>query len=157
MANSFVNRGVKVSVSILIVAVITAGLIPSAIGGFTEDNKDIKTQSVDNTTTVSVLESTVTNVDETGDTVDLKLNKTGESYNSTQSISLNSTTTYTYDGENMGVTLTEIQDSQTVTLEYVYSSGFGWDNASKSLFLIIPLFLILAILMYAVRYAKMYQ
>lgn len=147
--------GANKAIAVLVVAVLVASTIPTAIGAFASDRTDTNTQTVGNQTSVSVLESNVTNVETTGNNATIKLTKKDGTYSESNVIDESNTTTYTYSGENIDVTLDSVVDSNTVKVTYSYPNSFGWNSASAALYAIIPIFLILAILLFTIKYSDL--
>ncbi|MFP4017838.1 MAG: hypothetical protein ACLFUH_01180 [Bacteroidales bacterium] len=130
-------------------------MLPPAVGSFSEDYTETQTQSLDEQYAVNTLNSTVTEIDSSEETATIEINDTETDGDPiTETIDEDANATYAFDNGDVTVTLTEIEDDDTVMLKYQMDNTFGWGDGAAQLFGFIPLFLILAALLFVVSYVR---
>lgn len=148
------NKGITIAVAVLVTALLAAFLAPIAIDAFNEpaSNTISHTEGVTYEVTTN-LNSTATTVDATNSEVTIELNDTAENTVVSNTVANGSTTTYNMPGGDVNVTVDNIEDSTNATVTYHYPDDYGWSGGASSLWGLIPLFLVLVLLFFAVSAA----
>jgi cytoskeletal protein RodZ len=147
------KKGVSLAVGILVFGLMVAYLLPVAITPMNQDSVDTYNQTVNNSVSVTgPLESNVTNVDDTGNTVSLTLENTdtGDSA-SVSSLSEGSSQEVTVSGGSINVTHDSVTSANSSQITYEYPTDYGWGNGSSALFNLLPIFFVVGVFLFAVR------
>lgn len=144
------NRGMKIAMAILIGGLLLAVLLPTAIGSFYEQDSSTIMQSEGESYHFKIVNSTVDTVDDTNNDVDFTFYERSGNDSTTATIAVGSTNTVTFTDGSVDVTVNSINSSTDANITYEASKTAGMSDMASSLFLLIPLFLILIAVMYVV-------
>jgi hypothetical protein len=151
---SMMDRGMQLAIGILVVGVLVAFLLPTAINSFNEQESQTIVQQENETVNVTAkLDSEATNIDSTGSEVTLELNDTSTGSSVSKTISENSNATYDLNNGEVTVNVTSINSDTEAELNYNYDSTYGWNDGSAQLYNLLPLFFILIVLFFVVGVA----
>ncbi|WP_292484207.1 hypothetical protein [Methanohalobium sp.] len=149
------KKGVGIAITILVVGIIVANVLPLAIGELNTDTKSatITQNEEQNYNVVENVYSNATDINKTGEEITFVINDTDTAGSKTVTISNQTTQTITMDDGDINVTVDSIADTTTATVTYGYPKEYGWSSGQKSLFGILPLFFVIAVVLWVVRYA----
>lgn len=155
MAKQKVKAMVGVVLALVIAGVLIGYLLPIGINSVEQPETINQTQDVSVTYEIDAqLNSTVTSVN---DGVNATVELYDESSDTTQSqtIDVGNTATYSLPGGDVNVTVNSATagSPDTADLTYEVPNDFGWDDSAKSLFGLLPLFLVLVPLVVVVGWA----
>jgi hypothetical protein len=155
MAKQMANKMVGVIIALVIGGILIGYLLPVGIGAVNSPTNETLTQDVGSTYGIASgqINTTVTSVtDGTDATVELEHVEDGTTESNT--VNVGSTTEYSLPGGDVNVTVSEANSgtpgNATVTYEY---SEYGWSDGAKSLYGLMPLFLVLVPLVVVVGWA----
>ena len=151
---NMLKKGSDMAVAVLVVGLLVAFLLPAAISGF-NDTQETTIEMEEGTEyhVTSTLNATATNVTEgTEATYELTDSDTGETV--TQTVDVGATESVTINDETVDITLDETPTATTAVTTFAYPPDYGWSSGSSSMFGLIPLFLILAVLLYVVKMSR---
>jgi hypothetical protein len=155
MAKQKVKAMVGVVIALVIAGVLVGYLLPIGINSVTQSETINQTQDVGTTYEIDAqLNSTVTSVSAgVNATVELYDESSGTAQS--QIIDVGSTATYDLPGGDVNVTVNSASSGSpdTADLTYEVPNDFGWDDGAKSLFGLLPLFLVLVPLIVVVGWA----
>lgn len=147
--SNFMRNGVALAVGVLVVGILVAFTLPIAINAMNDPSIDSYNQSVGSTIEVTnnlngTLDSTNAGVNAT-----ITLNDTKENVQKTVTVN---------DGANKTVTMpngdvvvhNDVSRASSADLRYEYPQDYGWGGAESSLFGLLPLFFVIAILLLVV-------
>lgn len=155
MAGKFMDKGVALAVTVLVVGILAAFLLPISIDTMNSPDNVELNQSVGNEQEVTAnLNAEVTNIDSTNNDIDVTLRDTKAGVNkSVANLSVGSNATLSMPDGDVTITNNE-QGTDYALVNYEHPKDYGWSNGSQGLWGIIPMFFVLAILLLAVRKAK---
>lgn len=145
------QKGMQIGMAILVGAVLIAVLMPTAIGAFYEEDSETIIQEENESYEFKFVNSTVTEVDDTDNEVSFDFEELGGDATDSSTISEDETYTLDLDGKEGDITVNEINSSTDANVTYEAERTAGMDGIVKSLFMLIPLFLVLMAVMYAVK------
>lgn len=144
------DKTVKLVVGLFVAALMAAFLLPIAIGAVTDPDTVTQTQDVGETIT---LQGDLT---ATLDAVNDNTNATYTVANDADSVSTTvnegATNTITVDGHEVSVTL-DSTTATTATTTYEWPITYGWGSAASSLWLVLPILMVLSIFLFFVGMA----
>lgn len=149
----FTSRGTQIAIGVLVMGLLTAFLLPAAISPIAEDRTATIQHTTGNTSEVTgTLEATVTNVDTTNNAITVELaDKTSNNTATVSALNEGANQTVTLSGEEITVHNDKITSSNSATVTYTYPETFGWGGGATSLYYILPIFFVLAILLFVVN------
>lgn len=155
MNGKFMDKGVALAVTVLVVGILSAFLLPISIDTMNAPDNTELNQSVGNSAEVTAnLNAEVTNIDSTNNDIDVTLRDTKSDVNkSVTNLSVGANTTVAMPDGDVTIENKE-QGTDYAIVGYEYPKDYGWSNGSQGLWGIIPMFFVLAILLLAVRKAK---
>lgn len=146
-----IEKGVTLAVGVLVVGILVAFLLPTAIGAFNSDTSQTEIQQEDTTYQIGAsLEANATDINSTSNEVTLELNDTSTAGTTTKTISEGNNATYSLNNGDVNVTVDSVNSDTEAQITYDYESTFGWDNGPAQLFNLLPLFFVLVILMFVI-------
>lgn len=142
-------KGILTLVIGLVIAGLVIGLVfPIGMNSLHSDN--VSTYTLDEGETVNAepyLNITLDDVDDPGDTVNLTLNDTkNDATYTVTDLALNSSKEFDTDLGNVTVKFTDKVDSTTAKIQVTTGSDFGWNESERSIYQVLGIFLILAII-----------
>lgn len=151
---SMMDRGMQLAIGVLVVGVLVAFLLPTAINSFNEQESNTIVQQENETVNVTAkLDSEASNIDSTNDEVTLVLNDTSQTGTTSKTIQEGTNATYDLNNGKVTVNVTSINSDTEAELNYNYDSTFGWNDGSSQLYNLLPLFFILIVLFFVVGVA----
>lgn len=143
------KNGTKIVVGFAIIAILGATMLPVVLNNFNGPTEVVKTQDNGTTTEIGIVNSTVTNVDDVGNTATIELNDTETSTAPiSKQIDNGTSVTYSLDKGDWNVTLQNIVDADTVEVKYEYPQDYSWGNGTSALYFLMPIFFLLVIILY---------
>jgi hypothetical protein len=147
------RKAMKLVVGLLVFGLLTAFLLPVAIGAISGDETTSITQTSGDTTEVQpdlsvTLDSVTADTDAT-----YTVNANGSTA-TTSALTSGSSETVTVDGVEVTVTPTNI-DGSTVTTDVAYPTSYGWGTGAGAMWGLLPVIIVLAAFLYLVGYALM--
>lgn len=156
MSNKFVNQGVAIAVGILVVGILVAFTLPIAINGMTDADSNTFNQSVGETVEVTNnLNAALDSSNATTGDITVTLNDTDVNSAKTLTVSQGQNSTVSMPDGDVTVYNQEAR-ANSADIKYEYPKDYGWNNSSSSLYGLLPLFFVLAILLFVVRKATSY-
>lgn len=155
MARQKVKAMVGVVLALVIAGVLIGYLLPIGINSVEQPETINQTQDVSTTYEIDAqLNSTVTAVSD-GANATVELTDLSSSTTQSQTIDVGSTASYDLPGGTVNVTVNSATAGSpgTADLTYEVPNDFGWDGGAKSLFGLLPLFLVLVPLVVVVGWA----
>lgn len=147
------RQGITLIVAILLIALLSAFLLPIALNNLNADN----TLSVNQTeaTTVqlgSQLNATLDAVDDGTNTINVTVTdiNAGTSDSATN-IAQGANATVTVEGETITINNDEVHDATHATITYEWSKTYGWSTGETALFGLLGIFFILGIVLFVVK------
>lgn len=154
MNGKFMDKGVALAVTVLVVGILAAFLLPISIDTMNAPQNSELNQSVGNSMEVTAnLNAEVTAIDNTNNNIDVTLRDTKSDVNKSVTVGSGTNTTVAMPDGDVIVENKE-QSTDYAIVGYEYPKDYGWTNGSQGLWNIIPMFFVLAILLMAIRYAK---
>lgn len=148
--SKFMQKGVGMTVGILVVGILVAFTLPLAINGMNDPESNTYTQNVSDTVEIGAqLEATLDSTDSANGTATVTLNDTKAGSTSTVTVSEGQNKTVAMPDGDVTVHNKNVTTSDA-TLQYDRPKDYNWDNASSNMFGLLPLFFVLAILLYVV-------
>lgn len=152
------RSGVSLAVAVLVVAIMVAVTMPVALNNLSEPASTSFTGvSEGNTVDVAAgLNATLDNVTNSTSPSTINVTVTDTDTGSTSSVTNldeGNSSTVTLEGEDINVTNDNVSDGSTADFTVAYPIGYGWGSGAKSMFDLIPLFLMLAIVIFFVGIA----
>lgn len=155
MADKKIKQGVSLIVAIMVAGLLVAFIGPVALDAFNDDRSDTLTQTEgDEYILTGSYNTTLTDVSQTGSTIDVLINETDSNTTGTISgLAEGANETVTVDGDDFNVTNDEVANDTVATVTYEYPTDAGWSTAEAALFGIVALLLLVAIALYVVAMA----
>lgn len=151
------DKGIAIAIGVLVVGILVAFMLPTAIASFQEDSTDTLTQEENEAYNVTAkLESNATNIDATGSQVTLELNDTSTSGTESNTISEGENATYNLNNGDVTVNVSSVNSDTEAELTYNYDKTYGWDDGSSQLYNLLPLFFILIVVFFVVGVAMIH-
>lgn len=155
MAKQMANKMVGVIIALVIGGILIGYLLPVGIGAVNSSTNETVDHEISVTEQIASGEvnATVTNVID-GASADVELEHVEDGTTVTNTVSVNTPTEFSLPGGDVNVTVqsasTGTPDTATVSYEY---KNYGWSDGSKSLYGLLPLFLVLVPLVVVVGWA----
>lgn len=152
------SKGVSIIIGILVIGLIVAFLLPTAIDEFNNDDSfDLTVDSGNNTIIKSGLNVTVNSTDTTGsqdpDNATITIRDTTRDEKETNTVDNGTATTYsTFTGGDINVSVTNVTSS-SATFTVDVPSEFLFDDGTQSMYNLIPLLLMLSVLLFVITFA----
>lgn len=148
------KQAVGIIIPIFLVALLASFLFPVVIGAMSGAEEATHNQSVGETMELQPgLNATLDSVDTTADSATYTINASGDTATATVDNGTNSTVTV--DGADVTIGVENVEtDSATATFDY--PRDYGWGGAASSLWVILPLLIVLALFLYVVGMATDY-
>jgi len=140
---------VTIMVALAVVALIGGVLIPIGLNSINEDRTTELNQSVSDTYEIGAFNSTVT-ATTSGTDATVELGYSGETISNT--VNVGSTQTYSFTDGSVDVTVVSAESS-IATVNYTYSSDFGYSDGATSIWGILDLIVVLAVFMFVIGIA----
>ncbi len=149
---SFKTGGLAVIVGLLIIAVIAAFLIPTAVTELSGDETTTIDQDEGQTVLLKPqLNATLNDVDDGDSSINVTLADTTTNNSvSATSIAVGANETVTLETYDITINNTANVDTDTATIRYEYPRDYGWDSGASSIFGLIPLLLVLVFLLFVI-------
>ncbi len=145
------NRAVKLVVTLTVIGLMVAFLLPVAIGAVSGPDSTTITQDTTETTELkNGLNATLDSVDTTADTASYTITANGDS--TTATVDNGTSTTVTVDGADVTISPESISTGQATT-EYEYPTTYGWGTGASAMWAIIPVMIVLAAFLFIVGVA----
>lgn len=146
------RTAVMLVVGLLVAAVIGAVMIPVAIDSIEGDETNTLAQDTGTVYDVNgELTSTVTDTT-AGTSATVELNDTRTAGTTSNTVSVDSTTTYAMDGGDVNVTVDEA-NAGNATVSYAYDRDYAYSDGAQSLWGILGLAIVLALVLFLLREA----
>ena len=145
------RKGVGAIVALFVAGLLVAFLLPIAVGAIA--GPDTATYEQEETETVTLtgdLEATLDSTDDTEETATYTVSN--DEGSDTVTVDLGATETATIGDTEVDVTLDTVTASSATTT-YEYPTTYGWGDAVTSLWVILPLIVVLVPFLYFVRIA----
>lgn len=150
MSNKFMQKGVGMTVGILVVGILVAFTLPLAINGMNDPESQTYTQNVSDTVEIGAqLEATLDSTDNANGTATVTLNDTKAGSTSTVTVSEGQNQTVAMPDGDVTVYNKNVTTSDA-TLQYDRPKDYNWDKSSSNMFGLLPLFFVLSIVLYVV-------
>lgn len=147
--NKFMSKGVGLAIAVLVVGILVAFTLPIAINAMNDNSIDSYNQSVGSTIEVTNNLNGTLDSTNAGSNVTVTLNDTKE--NVQKSVTVSDGTNETVAMPNGDVTVhNDASRADSADLRYEYPQDYGWGGAESSLFGLLPLFFVIAILLLVV-------
>lgn len=145
------DKAVKIVVALLIGGLLAAFLLPIAIDPMVGDESQTLTQDTGDTDTLQAdLNVTLDSTDTTGDNATYTVSTDAASTSAT--VDNGTSTTVTVDGTDVTISPEDI-NSGSATTQYEYPTTYGWTGGAGSMWLVLPLLLVLAIFLFFTKVA----
>lgn len=147
--NKQIGKALGIVVAITVFAILASVLMPVAIGNFNDDTTTTINQTQGQTYNITAdLNTTATDINQSADSVTVELQDGANS--DTVTVSTTTNETATVGDEDINVTVVEYTGSNSAEMEYQHNNTYGWGTGAETLFDLIPLMLLIAIVLFTV-------